>query len=448
MTQIIQIGNVKQSADLDATDQLEGQNQAGGSGSSFRTSLGAVTEAIAEIIQVPIDNVVGLTDDQARQDTNLTTHETAEDPHPQYLLPEELPQTAVSYLSAAPHPVYPAEYTLLHSSTPTLPESTISTVVNTADVLCGSFVRDPAFAQDVVYAEVETRVVIDLDGESENTFVYAQALHRPGGGGPDVILGTSSPQMLTATRAQYVLPIQILGPVDVTAGDYTVIQVYGTKDGTGTARTVSIYVDGVGTSRAITYLPIPAFPAAHAISHDPGGTDELTSYLTKDVAVQTFAFAGYGGMAMSAQTAFADLGATWDVVDVFDIVTPAIPRGITLNILESTFSFDNPGVYVFALSGAFEHDSSATGRTTNLRIYDVTTGAATGNGLIVPTGRNAEATTITATLFVEVLEANVGDAFRIEIGNGDTYITVSFNALDLSLWNIGEWRGALPDPGP
>ncbi len=370
-------------------------------------------------------------------------HLAALDPHPQYLLPEDLPQTAATYLSAGLNPDYPADYSLLVTPSGN-PSAAITTPVNGDAVLCGTFVRYPPLQQDILYAELEMRVVLDIEGEINPTFVHVELWLRKGDTSPSVFLGESAVSYLQDTRGTYTFIIQILGPVEAVAGDYTYLNVLGTKDGTGAERTVTIYVDGDNVSRALTFLPIPAYPAAHGPSHSPGGTDEIPGLLSEADAIQVFAFAAYGGMRMDAPTAFPDLGAAWQTLNVFDAANPSTPRGVSVNPATGEFAYEHEGLYVISLTGAFEHNSDNNGRITQLRIFDVTGGAALGSALDIPTGRNSEATSVASTFFIEIPAGNVNDVLRFEIGNGNAYTAVVFNALSFATWNVGEWREPLP----
>jgi len=107
----------------------------------------------------------------------------------------------------------------------------------------------------------------------------------------------------------------------------------------------------------------------------------------------------------------------------------------------STFTIDNTGIYILSLSGSFAHNSSNGGRTTAIRLFNITTGSPVGSELNIGIGRND--TVIPATLMFELPLANEDDVFRVDIGGGDSVTSVSFTSLTLSLWNVGEWRKTL-----
>lgn len=155
-----------------------------------------------------------------------------------------------------------------------------------------------------------------------------------------------------------------------------------------------------------------------------------------------FTYAAYGGLLIDEPVAFSDLDATWQVLDIFDEITPSTPRGITVDLGTSSLAFDISGVYQATLTGTFEHNSLNSGRTTNLRFWDIDSGAPHGTPIVVATGRNAEATSFNYPVLLDIPPALVDHRARVEIGGGDTYTAVSFDVLQFSTFNVGEWRGA------
>lgn len=157
---------------------------------------------------------------------------------------------------------------------------------------------------------------------------------------------------------------------------------------------------------------------------------------------QLFTFAAYGAIDIHTPHPDGNIGVGWQPLDFYNTVrVPA--RGITLG-LNGEFSVDNQGVYMLNLTGSVEHNSSNGGRSFNIRLYNVTDGIAEP-GILIGTGRNAEATTIPVSSLFELSPADVGKIFRAEYGgSGDTYSAVVWNALNFSIHNVGEWRDPLP----
>lgn len=158
-------------------------------------------------------------------------------------------------------------------------------------------------------------------------------------------------------------------------------------------------------------------------------------------AVAAFSFAAYADMTCPEDSAFPDIGLTWQKVDILTLQR-ITPKGISIDLVNSTFSFDSDGVYRLSLVGSMEHDSVNNGRKFQIRIYNETDQAA-GQGVTIGTGRNAEATSIPASFLAEISDEDKGDEFILEIGNGDVYSGVSFQTLILSINAVSEWREPL-----
>ena len=144
----------------------------------------------------------------------------------------------------------------------------------------------------------------------------------------------------------------------------------------------------------------------------------------------------HGGMNLAAPPAAdADIGISWSPVDMFDnIYLPGF--GITFDTVAGSFAFDSTGVYVLSLQASLSHNSDNAGRTTNIRMFDITSAVPLGTVFPIGIGRNVTDTTISLSLAFVIAFADIGDLFRIEIGGGDTLTAVSWSALSLTTWAI------------
>ena len=144
---------------------------------------------------------------------------------------------------------------------------------------------------------------------------------------------------------------------------------------------------------------------------------------------------GYGSMNLGTPGAsFPNLGAAYQDITVFDTVGDG-PVGATVNTTTGQFSFLEQGIWQLSISVSFEHNSTNNGRTTNVRLWNVTKGAAS-NSFIIGTGRNAEASNASISLSVVVQNPSTretGDLFVWQIGGGDTYSSVSFQSASHSM---------------
>lgn len=173
------------------------------------------------------------------------------------------------------------------------------------------------------------------------------------------------------------------------------------------------------------------------------GNQQYERLIEVNEALNAFAFAAYGAMNIATPQAFPSLGGAWQPIDNYDANVIAVPRTITTDLAAGTISFSIEGVYFVSFTLIFEHNSSNSGRLTNLRFFNVTDGVQVGTDFTVGTGRNAESTSITVASPIEIDPTNVGDAVRIEIGNGDTYTSMQLDSVLYGVIGAGEFRGTL-----
>ncbi len=190
---------------------------------------------------------------------------------------------------------------------------------------------------------------------------------------------------------------------------------------------------------------------ADGVSWDPGFGEGLYYFeqgewkkvLDAGTAAEVFTYAGYGGIQQSSpNVAGSNIGAAWQVLTSFDAATLITPVGVTQDVANNGLRFDHPGVWVLVVALAFEHNSSNSGRITYVRTYNATKDTG-GSGVVIGTGRNAEATNFGASLLFELGVAEVGDLLQLQIGNGDSYTNVDWDALAFSTFHVGVYDVAL-----
>lgn len=183
-------------------------------------------------------------------------------------------------------------------------------------------------------------------------------------------------------------------------------------------------------------LWLPGTYTPNELVHHRGGlwhclnqtTDEPNEFSTDWVLYAPIP--GLGEVNLFAPVAGSDIGAAYLPLNDWNTVTvPGI--GITFNATLGEFSFGWPGTWQLSLSLIWEHNSSNTGRLTNVRYHNVTEGV-TSTPVVVATGRNAEATAITLLLLVNIGVTDIGDVFRYEIGGGDAYTSVVWDQQALA----------------
>lgn len=127
------------------------------------------------------------------------------------------------------------------------------------------------------------------------------------------------------------------------------------------------------------------------------------------------------------------LGAGW--VDAEFDATPNAQRYM-LYLPPSDVIFYLPGLYQFAISGVFEHNSSNQGRTTNMRWWNETDQAVIGSSVVISTGRNAEASNFSIIGLISIDSSLTEKFIRLQFGGGDSYSSVIFNSGGVTVLGV------------
>lgn len=128
---------------------------------------------------------------------------------------------------------------------------------------------------------------------------------------------------------------------------------------------------------------------------------------------------GRGGLKSNGSVTGPNLGATYATLPFARIHLP----GIGMSLTTSTVVFNYPGIWSISLLLYFDHDESASARTTNLRLYNVTKSVA-AESFAVPIAKNQESTFLPITFDHLALPVDAGDTFRLEAGGGSTVSSV------------------------
>ena len=164
-----------------------------------------------------------------------------------------------------------------------------------------------------------------------------------------------------------------------------------------------------------------------------------------DALTTAFIFnaAAYGSMGISAPAAGLDIPVgSFIIIDEFDSF-PTAARGINFDFDTDLFSFDFEGIYRLTTMIAIEHNDLNAGRQFTLRLFNVTEGIPS-IGAIIGVARNSAVTNFTSSLLVQIDADDVGDEYRLEVGNADTIITsVVWETLNVSIDMVSEWREPL-----
>ena len=188
-------------------------------------------------------------------------HAEAEDPHPQYLTPEDLPASTVLWLAAEAHPSVPSQR-LLATLEPSNPESSIdaTTAGEGVPVLWGEWLRDTLYDQAITLAEFDATVQLDVVADQSTIVdIWAEFYVVHGGftGSQELITASDHHQGSIAMRRAISLRYTLVsGSLDIAVGDAFLIKVYVSRaESGGPAPSCALYIEGNNVSRTITRIP-------------------------------------------------------------------------------------------------------------------------------------------------------------------------------------------------
>lgn len=155
-------------------------------------------------------------------------------------------------------------------------------------------------------------------------------------------------------------------------------------------------------------------------------------------------YSAYGALSLtSPPVSFNDIDSSWQTVDVFDTDSVITPKGINTDLSSNSLSVENDSTYELVFICSINHNSSNSGRTINIRLFDLDTNEPLANQFPVGVGRNVEDTTVTAIFPFEVTEENRNQRLSVQIGGGDTLTSVEFSSASYQIFGIGEFKGDL-----
>ena len=161
--------------------------------------------------------------------------------------------------------------------------------------------------------------------------------------------------------------------------------------------------------------------------------------------IDDYQYVAYGGLYIDTPpVAFADIDATWDDLDIFDSPSFATPKHITQSLVNNSLAINKVGVYEFTLNLVFSHDEDNAGRTTYIRLYNLTDAAATSVLIPVFIARNQPGTNFSYSFPFELTDAlDENKELILQIGGGDDVASISFDTAEYYIKSIGEYRGEI-----
>ncbi len=153
---------------------------------------------------------------------------------------------------------------------------------------------------------------------------------------------------------------------------------------------------------------------------------------------QAFQPGGYGGLNQTGSVILGDgvLDTGWDTypwtgASVNNLVN------VVQDPANNRFQINREGVWTFSVTVNIGFTSSNLGRYTTIRLYDETDGVAFET-IPLYAGRDQEGALGVLSAILDVLPSRVGNWFRIEIGGGDTFTSVTAEGADLVLVRVGD----------
>ncbi|MGI9490309.1 MAG: hypothetical protein ACR2RF_31350 [Geminicoccaceae bacterium] len=146
--------------------------------------------------------------------------------------------------------------------------------------------------------------------------------------------------------------------------------------------------------------------------------------------------AAQGAMDLATPVAGPDITGAFQPITFFD--TELYERGVTVDPVTGQFTFNFEGDWVIFYEFSINHATSGSRRTFNVRSFNVTEAiAGTPRALFI--GSNQPDTAYTAIVPLSVPAGDVGDIFRIEVGNASSNVTgVTWNVSNLLVMFVGE----------
>lgn len=158
-----------------------------------------------------------------------------------------------------------------------------------------------------------------------------------------------------------------------------------------------------------------------------------------DFGVTNLSFSAFGGLGMNAPpSSLYTLGAGWTKFTDFDKSVFSAPRGVTVDIPNSSLSIEAQATYIAVIYFIMSHDESQQGRRTNIRIFNETEQAAVGT-VPIAIARNQPGTNFTILPAFPVTPSGEGDVLSIELGGGDS-VTGTFDAFSFYVYSISPTR--------
>ena len=157
---------------------------------------------------------------------------------------------------------------------------------------------------------------------------------------------------------------------------------------------------------------------------------------TLETLIVELRVAAQGSMTLATPVAGPDINAAYQPITFFDTIP--YQRGVTVNTTTGEFTFNADGDWALWYRLNLNVSSSGTRRTLSVRPFNVTAGTpAPSSDLFISS--NAPDVSDSPMVPLAITAGQVGQTFRLEIGNASNNITgVTWNSSNLLILFVGE----------
>lgn len=175
---------------------------------------------------------------------------------------------------------------------------------------------------------------------------------------------------------------------------------------------------------------------AQGINHLLSVTDSLQSQIdTINSLLPHLTASGYGAAQQGTSIPNFDLGIAYRALPIdTESVTP---KGFSFDLPNNSFAFDAQGIWVLTISIVIQGFAEAqSGRTTAIRLTNLSTGGFTDD-YVIGIGRNTSDLSSTLSFQFELLPADIGQSYQVQIGGYDSITGGDLVVADVSLQQVG-----------
>lgn len=190
------------------------------------------------------------------------------------------------------------------------------------------------------------------------------------------------------------------------------------------------------------YTPRGPTLAGHCTGIDDWMQGIADRLATLETAIVELRVAAQGAMSLDTPVPGPDITGAFQPITFFDTIP--YQRGVTVDTVTGEFTLNIEGSWALWYRMNIGLDSSGTRRTLNMRTFNVTAATA-GSSSEIFIGSNVSDVADTLMAPLELTSVQVGQSFRLEIGNASNNITgVTWNSSNVLILFVGELGSLAP----